>query len=120
MANKWGSDYWIDTAERVGTTAIYGLITMLTANATGTVSGDATQWWVIVGLPTALSLLKCLLTNLQGGAPTASLIHVNSTNQPRPEGGAIDLAIIYYVLGIIFFVLATLWLLGADTRSVFG
>ena len=78
MANKWTTEYWVDTGERVGTTALYGLATMITADATGTVSGDAQQWWLIVGVPTALSLIKCLLINLRGEGDSASLVGVTS------------------------------------------
>jgi hypothetical protein len=79
MANKWTKDWAVDTGERVGTTGLYGLTTMITADATGTVSGDAQQWWLIVGLPMALSLIKCLLMNLRGAEPTASVVGVTST-----------------------------------------
>lgn len=82
MASKWSGAYWGDLGERVGTTAIYGVITMLTANASGAVSGSAQQWWVVVGLPTALSLLKSLATNLGGTEPSASLAPVTSNNAP--------------------------------------
>ena len=61
---KWSATYWIDLAERVGATLIGALIAMLTADQTGAVSGDPQQWWLLVGLPTLLALLKGLLANL--------------------------------------------------------
>lgn len=79
--NKWGKQYWTDLGERVGTTAIYGLITMLTADASGAVSGAPEQWWVVIGLPTTLSFLKGILVNLGGDEPTASVVNVTSTGQ---------------------------------------
>lgn len=78
---KWGKKYWIDLGERAGTTAIYGLITMLTADASGAVSGSTQQWWIVLGLPTTLSLLKGLLVNLGGDEPTASVVNVTSTGE---------------------------------------
>ena len=79
--DKWGKQYWTDLAERVGTTAIYGLITMLTADASGAVSGSAQQWWVVVGLPAALSALKGILVNIGGDEPKASVVNVTSSGQ---------------------------------------
>jgi hypothetical protein len=77
--SKWSSGYWADLGERTASTAGYGVITMLTANASGAVSGDAEQWWLVVGLPTALSLLKGLLANLKDSESGASLL-------PSPPG----------------------------------
>lgn len=79
--SKWGKRYWADLGERVVTTAIYGVIAMLTADASGTVSGDTKQWWVVVGLPTALSALKGLLVNLSSPTPTASAVGVTSSTE---------------------------------------
>lgn len=64
MASKWSKSYLADLAERVVSTALYGVIAMLTADASGAISGSARQWWLVVGLPAALSLLKGLLANL--------------------------------------------------------
>ena len=61
---KWCATYWADLAERVISTALYGVIAMLTADASGVVSGNPRQWWVVVGLPAVLALLKGLLANL--------------------------------------------------------
>ena len=80
-ANKWNKRYWIDLAERVGTTLIYGLITMFTVDASGTVSGSPQQWWLIVGLPTVLSFLKGVLANLKDSDSGASLVD----HPPGPE-----------------------------------
>lgn len=78
---KWTGQFWLDLGERVVTTFIYGLITMLTADQSGVISGNPNQWWVIVGLPTVLSLLKGILGNLKSGEePSASLANVTSTN----------------------------------------
>lgn len=39
---------------------------------------------------------------------------------PRDERGGVDIVTIFYVLGILFFALGSLWLLGADTRTWLG
>lgn len=70
----WTSAFWCDLAERVATTALYGLIAMLTADASGAISGDPRQWWLIVGLPTALAFFKGVLANLKDDETGASLL----------------------------------------------
>lgn len=105
---KWGSTFWADLLERVGTTLIYGLITMLTADVGGIVSGNTEQWWAVVGLPTALSFLKCLLANLKTSVPTASVINVTSKQATPAEAGLTTLATLGLVLvgsGLLLLVL---------------
>lgn len=70
---KWGSGFLVDLAERVGSTAVYGLITLLTTTQITDVSAEL--GWTIVGLPTALSLLKGLAANLKDGESGASLVN---------------------------------------------
>lgn len=77
--SKWSAGFWADLGERTASTAGYGLITMLTANASGAVSGDPQQWWLVIGLPTALCGLKGLLANLKDSESGASLL-------PSPPG----------------------------------
>ena len=76
--NKWGKQYWVDLGERVTASAIGGVLTMITADAAGVVSGSPKQWWVVVGIPTAVSVCKGLLVNLGGNDPTASVVNVTS------------------------------------------
>ena len=71
---KWSNKFWIDLGERVGATLVGALIAMLTADQTGAVSGDAQQWWLLVGLPTVLALLKGLAANLAAPASGASVV----------------------------------------------
>ena len=79
MQSKWSRRFWADLAERTGSTAVGGVVTMLTADASGVVSGSVRQWWVVVGLPTVLVFLKCVLANMSSGAtPSASLVNVSS------------------------------------------
>ncbi|MBO9523409.1 MAG: hypothetical protein J7518_17915 [Nocardioidaceae bacterium] len=72
--NKWSRHYFADLAERVGTTTIYGLIAVLTGDATGAVSNDPKVWWTVVGLPTVLSVLKGVLSNLADDETGPSLL----------------------------------------------
>lgn len=76
---KWTKAFWVDLGERVGATAVGALITMLTADASGAISGNTQQWWLIVGLPTALSALKGVLANLADSESGASIV-------PAPPG----------------------------------
>jgi hypothetical protein len=80
--SKWKDpDYWSDFLERVGTTAIYGLITFLTLDKTDTMTGSLDQFWLVVGLPTVLSALKNLLMNMKGERATASLVGITSNKE---------------------------------------
>lgn len=74
--NKWGRDYWVDLSERVGSTLIYGLITLLTTTSIIDVTPEL--GWTIVGLPAVLSALKGLLVNMGGEEPSASVANVTS------------------------------------------
>lgn len=85
-ASKWGKAYWADLGERVGSTLIYALITLLTANSVTSITPELA--WVIVGLPTVLSLLKGLGANMRGAEPSASIVNVDSYG---PEPGAHEL-----------------------------
>lgn len=71
---KWSPAFWADLGERVGTTAIYGLIAVLTGDASGAVSSEPKVWWVVVGLPSVLSLLKGLAANMANSSTGASLL----------------------------------------------
>lgn len=82
--SRWSRRFWADLLERVGSTAVGGVVTMLTADASGVVSGDARQWWVIVGLPTALAALKGLGANLSDAESGASLLPAPPEG-PGPE-----------------------------------
>lgn len=76
--SKWSAQYWKDFMERVGSTGLYGLATFLTMNLTDTMAGDAKQFWLIVGLPMALSAIKNLLVNMKSDTSTASVVGVTS------------------------------------------
>lgn len=79
--NKWSKDFWIDLGERAGATLIGALITMLTADQSGAITGNTQQWWLFVGLPTVLSVLKGLGANLKDSESGASLVN----HPPGPE-----------------------------------
>ncbi len=77
----WSRTFWADLGERVLSTAIGAVITMLTADSTGVVSGSPKQWWVVVGLPTLLAFLKGVLANLKDSESGPSLL----PSPPAPE-----------------------------------
>lgn len=79
--SKWSGTFWADLAERVGSTAIYGLIAVLTGDASGAVPNEPKVWWVVVGLPTVLSLLKGILANLKNPESGPSLL----PSPPAPD-----------------------------------
>lgn len=72
--SKWSGTFWADLAERVGTTAIYGLIAVLTGDASGAVPNEPKIWWVVFGLPTVLALLKGILANMASADSGPSLL----------------------------------------------
>lgn len=79
--SRWNGKFFKDAAERVGSAAVAGVTTMIIGDGSGTISGSGKQWWLIVGLPSALVALKCLASNLGSGtdgAPSASLVKVSS------------------------------------------
>lgn len=91
--------------------AVVLLLFPLISNATGWQDVD----WKVMGFMVAKTALASFLAycmryfkSLNGVAP------------PPTEAGRIDLQVIFYVLGIIFFFVGTLWLLGAETRLLFG
>jgi hypothetical protein len=61
---KWSKTFWADLAERVGTTAIYSLVAVLTGSQTGAIPNDPAVWWAVVGLPTVLAFLKGVAANM--------------------------------------------------------
>lgn len=76
--NKWGKEYLRDLGERTAASAVGGALTMVTADSTGVADYSARAWWVFVGIPSAVALLKGLLVNLKGDSPTASVVDVSS------------------------------------------
>lgn len=85
-SSKWTAKFWEDTFERVGSTAIYGLITFLTLGGSDTVAWD--KIWPVIVLPAILSLLKALLVNMgSSDGASASLVGVKSKTVDVPPAG---------------------------------
>lgn len=76
MSGKWSKAYFADLTERVGASAVGGALTMVGLTSLTDLTWEYT--WVVVGVPTVTSLLKGLLVNLGGVAPTASIVDVTS------------------------------------------
>jgi len=113
--DKWGSAYWSDVLERVLSTLIYGVITLIT-----TVNVTSLTWeqaWPVVVLPTVLSFLKAILSNLPDTSlPTASLTRVSSQKTAKTGGGdqrgVFEANTVWVILGIVGIVLIVLVLVG--------
>ena len=109
MPKKWSSTFWADLAERVGTTAIYGLIAVLTGDASGAVSSEPKVWWVMIGLPTALALLKGLAANMASPESGPSLLPsppAPEVDEAKGEDGAADTVILIAVAALVLAALA--------------
>lgn len=77
METKWGKAYWIDLGERAGASLVGGGLTMLAITSLSDLTWGLA--WIVLGVPTATSVLKGLLVNLGGTEPTASIVDVTST-----------------------------------------
>lgn len=106
MANKWSRTYWADLGERVASTAVYGGITLLTANAVTDLT--AALAWTIVGLPTVLSLLKGLLANLKDAESGPSLLPSPPAPDVTPDDRGITTLGLVLVVLLVVVVLALL------------
>lgn len=83
MPAKWGHLFWEDLVERVGSTALYALITLVVS--TETTPLDVHQIWPVLGLPVVLCLCKGLLANMAQPESGASLLP-NPPGRHRREG----------------------------------
>jgi len=108
MPKKWSGPFWADLGERVGATAIGALVTMLTADSSGVVSGSPQQWWLIVGLPTALALLKGIGANMADPESGPSLLPSPPAPEVNDEAGAVDTAVLLLVAVLVVVVLILL------------
>lgn len=114
MTSKWSTAYFADLGERVASTAIYGGITLLTANGVTDVTTEL--GWTIVGLPTVLALLKGLLANLKDSESGASLLPSPPGPEVNEDGNA-NLWTIVLTLGALVLALIALSLLGVDINA---
>lgn len=77
--NSWSKQYWFDLGERVASSLIGGLLTLLVSTNLTDISTEL--GWTIVGIPTLTSLLKGLLANLKDSESGPSLL----PSPPAPE-----------------------------------
>lgn len=76
----WSRAFWSDLAERVGSTFLQALLGVLVATNTPALDwSDYRAVWVLLGIPTAASLIKGLLANMAQPESGASLL-------PTPPG----------------------------------
>lgn len=81
--SKWSRAFWADLGERVGTTFLYGLVTLISMDNVLEGPDWNTTLWPILVVPTALSLIKGLLANMKDPESGASLL-------PAPPGPVIE------------------------------
>lgn len=100
--SKWGRAFWADLGERVGSTFVYGLITLISMdNVLEGPDWDTTLWPIVV-LPTALSLLKGLLANMKDPQSGASLLDSPPGPVLEDERGAVsEMLVIGLALGFL-------------------
>lgn len=81
-AAKWGKAFWADWAERVASSLIYAVITLITSSvALDDVRPEVL--WTVVGLPVVLTALKGLVANMKDATSGASLLN-------SPPGPVLD------------------------------
>lgn len=109
--NKWNKKFWVDLGERVGATFVGALIAVFSADQSGTIVGNADQWWLLVGLPTLLSALKGLAANLAAPETGASLVP-DAPPGPKvnPDGGFASVGGVLGALGLGMIVLSVILL----------
>jgi hypothetical protein len=70
----WSGTFWADWAERVASSAIGGVLTMLGLSVSDLLHSSVSAWLAVVGIPTATSALKGLLANLADDESGPSLL----------------------------------------------
>lgn len=81
--SKWSKTFWADWSERVASSAIGGVLTMLGLSVTDLLASSAQAWLAVVGIPTATSALKGLAANLKDSESGPSLL-------PAPPAPVVD------------------------------
>lgn len=112
--NKWGKLFWIDLGERVGATFLGALLAMFTLDMNTPVDwGDPKAVWIVLGVPTLVSLIKGLLGNLASPVSGASLVPANDGGPvvSGPARGQLGQYGIINILVFIVVVLVLLWLI---------
>lgn len=81
--SKWSGTFWADWSERVASSAIGGVLTMLGLSVTDLLAASWQAWLTVVGVPTATSALKGILANLKDSESGPSLL-------PAPPAPVVD------------------------------
>lgn len=109
MQSKWSRGYWADLGERVASTFLGAVLTMLTLDGATSVDwSDEKAVWIVLGAPTVISLVKGLLANM---AKTSTTGASALSGLPLNERGAVDNnLLIGLVLGFVLGVIVVLLL----------
>lgn len=104
--NKWSKQFWVDLAERVGSTFVGALLAAITlTGATSVDWSNGAAIWAVLGVPTVVSFLKGLLANLADPESGASLVPF----PPGPEVNDDGQSNLLYVLCVIILLGIALW-----------
>jgi hypothetical protein len=106
VTNKWSKAFWVDLAERVGSTFVGALLALVTTASSTPIEWDnPAYFWPILGVPVLVSLLKGLAANFKDPESGASI--VDAPPGPVLEEGATD---ILYAAGAALVLLAVVLL----------
>lgn len=85
--SKWSGAYWNDLLERVGSTLVYSIITLLTTVQVADLGFE--QLWPVLVLPTVLSFLKGIAANLPAPQPSPSGPVTSGASLLPPSSGPV-------------------------------
>lgn len=109
--NKWSKKFWVDLAERVGSTFLGALLTLIAMDNVLEGPDWNTTLWPILVLPTLVSLVKGLLANLAAPETGASMIpDAPPGPEVNPEAGYATPSSVLGALGLGLIVLSVLLL----------
>lgn len=86
--SDWSGTFWADLGERVASSALGGVLAMITADAAGVADYSVRAWWVLAGIPAATSLVKGLLANLKDSESGPSLLPAPPAPPVNDDGPA--------------------------------
>lgn len=70
----WTKTFWADLGERVASSVLGGVLTMLGLSVSDLLTSSLHAWLAVVGIPAATSLVKGLLANLKDPESGPSLL----------------------------------------------
>ena len=105
---NWNKEFALDLFERVASTFLAALLGAITQTGTTPVDwSDGQAMWAVLGVPTAVSLIKGLLANMANGESGASLLPTPpGPDLPGNDGpGEAGESALYVVVGVLVVVI---------------